>query len=78
MQTVAVLEHQVSFRVFDTQLGVQGMEDICELQHCLVSFLSQRSPFCILFILASNRVILFLNNILERNPSGYCYRTVCS
>jgi hypothetical protein len=31
MQVVAVLEHQMSLRIFDTQLGAQGMEDIGEL-----------------------------------------------
>jgi hypothetical protein len=61
----------VSFRVFDTHLGAQGMEYICELWHYLVPFLLQRGPFCILVIVASNMVILFLNSILERTPSGY-------
>jgi hypothetical protein len=36
---IAVLEHQMSLKLFDTQLGAQGMEDIGELWHCLVSFL---------------------------------------
>jgi hypothetical protein len=31
MQTTVILEHQMSLRIFDTQLGAQGMEYICEL-----------------------------------------------
>ena len=76
MQTVAVLKHHISFKVFDTQFGKQGMEHICELWYCLVPFLSQCGPFHILVIVASNKVVLFLNNIHERIPSGgdhkYC------
>jgi hypothetical protein len=34
MQTTAILEHQMSLRIFDAQLGAQGIEDICELRHC--------------------------------------------
>jgi hypothetical protein len=30
MQITSILEHQMSLQIFDTQLGVQGMEDICE------------------------------------------------
>ena len=45
MQSTTVLEHQMSLQIFDTQLGVQGMEDICEIWHCLVSFLPQCGPF---------------------------------
>ena len=38
MYTATTLEHHMLLRVFDTHLGVQGMEDISELWHCLVSF----------------------------------------
>ena len=31
MQTTMVLEHHIFLRIFDTHLGVQGMEDIGEL-----------------------------------------------
>jgi len=31
MQTVAILEHHMSLRIFDNPLGAQAMEDICEL-----------------------------------------------
>jgi hypothetical protein len=40
MQNIVVLEHHMSLKIFDTHLGAQGMEDIGELWHCLVSFLS--------------------------------------
>jgi hypothetical protein len=66
MQTAVILEHHMSLRIFDTQLGVQGMEDICELGYCLVSFLQQYVPFFVEVVKTSNRVVLFLNNIPER------------
>jgi hypothetical protein len=66
----------MSFIFLDNQLGVQGMEDICEIWYCLIPFLSQCGPSHILVIIASNRVVLFLNRISERIPSGgdrkYC------
>ena len=55
----------MSLRILDTQLGAQGMEDICEIQHCLVSFLPQCGPFGIQVIITSDRVVLFLNNMPE-------------
>jgi hypothetical protein len=64
-----VFEHQMSFRIFDTQLGVQCMEYICELWHYLVPFLSQCGPSHVMVIVASNRVVLFLNTIPEIIPS---------
>jgi hypothetical protein len=51
--------------IFDTYLGVQGMEDICEIRDHLVSFLPQPGPFCVQVIITSNRVVLLLNNISE-------------
>jgi hypothetical protein len=65
MNATAILEHQMFLRIFDTQLGVQGMEDICELGHRLVSFLLQHGPFCVQVVKTSNRVVLFLNSIPE-------------
>jgi hypothetical protein len=65
MQSTAILEHQMSLRIFDTQLGAQGMEDIFEIWHYLVSFLPQCGPFGIQVIVTSNGVVLFLNNIPE-------------
>jgi hypothetical protein len=67
MQSTVILEHQSSLIIFDTQLCMQGMEDICELGHCLVYFLLQCGPFCIQVIITSNRVVLFLNSI----PKGF-------
>jgi hypothetical protein len=40
MQTTTILEQQMSLKIFDYYLGAQGMEDIGELWHGLVSFLS--------------------------------------
>jgi hypothetical protein len=55
MQSTTILEHQMSLRIFDTQLGVQGMEDICEIYHCFVSFLPQCGPFGIQIIITSHQ-----------------------
>ena len=57
------------FDVLDTQLGVQGMEDICEIWHYLVSFLPECGPFGIQVVITSDRVVLFLNSIPEGFPS---------
>ena len=57
--------------VFDTQLGAKGVEDIGELQHCLVPFLSQCGPSRVLIIIASDRLILLLKSILKRFLGGY-------
>jgi hypothetical protein len=40
MQITMILEHHMSLRIFDTQLGAQGMEDIGELWHLLGLFLA--------------------------------------
>jgi hypothetical protein len=74
MKSTMILEQQMSLWIFDTQLGAQGMEDICELWHCLVSFLPQCGPFGIQVITTSDRVVLFLNNIPEGFPSGRDYK----
>ena len=58
-------------RVFDTQLGAKGVEDIGELQHCLVPFLSQCGSSRVLIIIAFDRVILLLKSIHKRFPGGY-------
>jgi hypothetical protein len=71
-----VFEHQMSFRVFDTQFGVQSMENIGEIWYCLVPFLTQHGPSCVLVLVASNRVVLFFNGIPEgilgRGDHKYC------
>jgi hypothetical protein len=46
------------------------MEDICEIWHCLVSFLPQCGPFGIQVVITSDRVVLFLNSIPEGFPGG--------
>jgi hypothetical protein len=71
MQSTTILEHQMSLRIFDTQLGAQGMEDICEIWHCLVSFLPQCGPFGIQVVITSDRVVFFLYIIPEGFPGGH-------
>ena len=65
MQSTVILEHQMSLRIFDTHLGAQGMEDICEIWHYLVSFLPQCGPFGIKVVITSDWIVLFLNKIPE-------------
>jgi hypothetical protein len=71
-----VFEHQMLFRVFDTQFGAQGMENIGEICYFLVYFLMQGGPSCVLVLVASNMVALLFNTILEGIPFGgdhkYC------
>jgi hypothetical protein len=55
----------MSLRIFNTQLGAQGMEYVRELWHCLVPFLSQCGPYCIQVVITSDRVVLLLNRIPE-------------
>ena len=58
-------------RVFDTQLGAKGVEDIGELRHYFVPFLSQCGSSRVLIIIDSNRVILLLKSIHKRCLGGY-------
>jgi hypothetical protein len=58
----------MTFIVFDTQFGVQGMENIGEIWYCLVPFLTQGDPSGILVIVASNRVVLLFNGVPEGIP----------
>lgn len=53
-------------RVFDTQLGAQLMEGICELQHYLVPLVRQRGPSLVLVIIVSHRVIFLLDHIHKK------------
>jgi hypothetical protein len=63
----------MSFRAFNTQFGVQGMENIGEIWYCLVPFLTQCGPSCVLVFVASKMVVLFFNGIPEGIPSiGDC------
>ena len=70
MQTVTVFEHQMSLKVFDTQFGAQGMENIGEIWHYLVPFLMQGGPSSLLVLVASNRAVLFFNGNPEGIPCG--------
>jgi hypothetical protein len=60
----------MSFRVFDTQLGAQGMEGISELWNFFSPLLLQRGPSHVLVFIVSNRVILFLYRIHKKILSG--------
>jgi hypothetical protein len=60
----------MSFRVFDTQLGAQGMEGIGELWNFLAPLFPQCGPSHVLVLIVSNRVILFLYCIHKKIPSG--------
>ena len=57
----------MSLRVSNTQLCVQGVEDIGELRHCLVPFLPQCGPSRVLI----NRVILLLKSVHKIFLGGY-------
>jgi hypothetical protein len=70
----------MSLRVFDTHLGAQGMEGICELWHFFVLLLMQCGPSHVLVIIVSHRVILLLDRIHKNLPSGIgpkYYRLLC-
>jgi hypothetical protein len=68
MQTVMVFEHQMFLRVFDTQFGEQGMENIGEIWYCLVPFLMQGGPSGVVVLVASNMVVMLFNGIPKRIP----------
>ena len=65
-----VFQNQLSFRVFDTQLGAQGMEGIGELQNYFAPLLSQCGPSHVLVFIVISRVVLFLDRIHKTIPSG--------
>ena len=60
----------MQLKIFDTQLCVKGMKNICELWYILVSSLPQCGPFDIFVLIAFDRVVLLLDGILEVIPSG--------
>jgi hypothetical protein len=66
--------------VFDTHLGVKGMEGIGELWNFLCPLLLKCGPSYVLVLIVANRVILFLYRIHKKIPSGldptYC-RLLC-
>ena len=57
--------------IFDTQLGVQGMEKIRQLMHILIPLLLQRGPLYVLVLIAPHGIVLFLYGVSEIIPSGY-------
>jgi hypothetical protein len=63
-----VFEHQMLLKVFDTQFGTQGMENICEILYFLVPFLTQGGPSGVLVPVSSNKVVLLFNGISEGIP----------
>jgi hypothetical protein len=60
----------MSLRVFDTQLGAQGMEGIGELQNHLSPLLPGCGPSYVLVFIVSNMVILFSDCIHKNVLSG--------
>jgi hypothetical protein len=70
MQIAMVFEHQMTLRVFDTQFGAQGMENIGEIWYYLFPFLAQGGASSILVLVASKRVVLFFNGNPEGIPCG--------
>jgi hypothetical protein len=63
-----VFDQQMSLRVFDTQFGAQGMENISEISYFLVPFLTQGGPSSVLVLVGANMVVLLFNGILEGVP----------
>jgi hypothetical protein len=65
-----VFQNQISLEVFDTHLGVQGMEAIGELWNYLSPLLPQCDPSHVLVLIVANRVILFLYHIQKKYQVG--------
>jgi hypothetical protein len=65
-----IFQNHMFLGIFDTQLGAQGMEGICQLWHCLVMLLMQCGPSHVLVIIVSHRVIFLLDRIHKNVPSG--------
>jgi hypothetical protein len=62
--------NQMSFGIFDTQLGAQGMEGIGELWIFLSPLLPQCGPSHVLVLIVVNGVILFFYRIHKKIPNG--------
>ena len=60
----------MSFKVFDTEIGAQGMEGISELRNYLTPLLPQCGPSHVLVLIVANRVILFFYRIHKKIPGG--------
>jgi hypothetical protein len=65
-----VFPNKMSLGFFDTHLGGQGMESICELQHYLALLLPQCGPSHVVAFIVINRVVLFLDCIHKKISSG--------
>jgi hypothetical protein len=60
----------MSLGVFDTYLGAQGMESICELWHYLSLLLLQCGPSHVLVFIVINKIVLFFDHIHQTILSG--------
>ena len=69
-KSFSIWMYPLPHKVFDTQLGVQGMESVCELWHCLALLLPQCGPSHVLVFIVINMVVLFLDHIHKKIPSG--------
>lgn len=58
-------------RVSNTQLCVQGVEDIGELWQCLFPFLPQCGPSHVLVFIVYDKVIFPLKSVHKRYPSEF-------
>jgi hypothetical protein len=70
MQSPTIFQNKIMLRVFDTHLGAQGMESICELPHCLALLLSWCGPSHVLVFIVINRVVFFIDHIHKKIASG--------
>ena len=70
MKKIVVLEHQMFLRIFNTQLCAQGIEQIHQLMQILIPLLLQRGSLDVLVLIAPHGVILFLDAVSEKIPSG--------
>ena len=71
VQTTAILQHQMFLIIFDTQICAQGMEQIRQLMHILIPSLPLRGPLYVLVLITPHGIVLFLDGVSERIPSGY-------
>ena len=76
MQKTVVFEHHMTLKVFDTQFGAQGMENIGEIWYGLVPFLTQCGPSCVLVLVASNSVVFFLKESQVWATTNIVYSSV--
>jgi hypothetical protein len=80
VQEAILFSIQMLLGVSNTQVCAQGVEDIGELQHCLVPFLPQCGPSHVTVFIVSDMVIFPLKSINKRCPSGFNpknFRFVC-